>query len=68
MCAAGHISAAAAARAERIDGADLCRSQWSRGLRAAAAGCRCRQECQGECACECRCLRAGFDARGGGGD
>ena len=52
MC--GHISAAAAV-AVRIDAADLCRSEWSRGLRAAAAGCRRRQECQEQGACACGC-------------
>ena len=50
------MAAAAAAVAERIDGADLCRYEWSRGLRAAAAGCRRRQECQGRGACECGCV------------
>ena len=40
------------ARAGRMDGADSCRFQRSRGLRAAAAGCRRRQNGQGECACK----------------
>ena len=53
VCACDSFSAAVAAaylahgaQTERTDGADLCRHEWSRGLRAAAAGCRRRQECQ----------------------
>ena len=49
-------AAAAAAGAERMHGADLCRSLWSRGLRAAAAGCRRQQECHGRGACACGCV------------
>ncbi len=51
----GHMWAAAdgGGGAERRHGADLCRLQWSRGVRASAAGCRRRQECQEQGACEC---------------
>jgi hypothetical protein len=41
----------AAARAERMDGAHVCRLQWFRGLRAAAAGCRRQQRGQEQGAC-----------------
>ena len=47
-----HMAAHLAARAGRMDGADLCRCKWLRGLRAAAAGCRRRHECQVHGACE----------------
>jgi hypothetical protein len=47
-----------ACRAGRKDGADAVRRGGSRGVRAAAAGCRRRQECQGPCACDkCSPLR-----------
>ncbi len=36
---------------ERKDSTDFCRFERSRGLRAAADRCRCRQGCQGQCAC-----------------
>ncbi len=54
--AAAFAAAAATAsrtRAVRTDGTAGCRFHWSRGLRAAAAGCRRRQRGQGPGACEC---------------
>jgi hypothetical protein len=44
FCMAAHLSTP---HAERMDGANLCRRQWPRGLRADAAGCRRRHECRG---------------------
>ncbi len=54
-------------RAGGIDGSDMCRRQWSHGLRAAATGCRRRQECKEQCACECD-LRASLVVLEGGDD
>lgn len=34
-----------------IHGIDFRRYEWTHGLRAAAAECRCRQKCHGKCAC-----------------
>ena len=51
-----------AARTGRIHGADFGRSHGSRGLRAAAAGCRRRQGSQGHGAYGCGCWRVGLFA------
>ena len=59
MAARVYLKTHWAARAVRKHAADLGRCQRSRGLRAAAAGCRRRQEYNGRGACEC-----GFGVRG----
>jgi hypothetical protein len=65
----GRMRAHCMRRSVRMHGADGGRSQWSRGLRAAAAGCRRRHEYQVQCA-RARCGRVWgvlFCAEGSGG-
>ena len=63
-----HLGTFLRARAVRNDGAHVFRRNGSRGLRAAAAGCRCRHGGQEQCACESiLCVCGSFALVGEGG-